>query len=216
MNSAQREIEKQASAIALDFFWRVAGRHQACMEQLQKTVGTVPDAVWWSLCFEPLVFGLSFFGEYVQNRFTAPERDWFAAELETATRWLLATTLFAPNGVVSLQPQTPASGRIGSPSQSRWALSQGHERALAPFSRWCEARQEQFKKSTNLQADSNKVFAELKTDIARDGFCCSDTVLHVFAEGVVGDAYRIRSEVLHDLPLMQLRIETSLPLSRAG
>ena len=54
MDSEPLDVEKQASAIAHEFFWCVAGRHQACIEQLQNTSGAVPDAVWWSLCFEPL------------------------------------------------------------------------------------------------------------------------------------------------------------------
>src|SRR5882757_7918465 len=99
MDSEPQDVEKQASAIAHEFFWCVAGRHQACVEQLQKTCGAVPDPVWWSLCFGPLVFGLSFFGERVRRQYTAPEQELFVAELETATRWLLATTLFAPNDV---------------------------------------------------------------------------------------------------------------------
>jgi hypothetical protein len=215
MDSEPHDVEKQASAIAHEFFWCVAGRHQACVEQLQNASGAVPDAVWWSLCFEPLVFGLSFFGECVRKHYTAPEQELFADELETATRWLLATTLFAPNDVGSAQSQMPPSARIGNPPQRRWVLSQGHERALAPFSRWCEARQGQLQEHTNLQTDSDRLFEDLKTDTTRDGFRCPDTVLRVFAEGVVCDAYRIRSEVLSDLSAQQ-RMETRLPHARTG
>lgn len=216
MDSEPHDVEKQASAIAHEFFWCVAGRHQACVEQLQKTCGAVPDPVWWSLCFGPLVFGLSFFGERVRRQYTAPEQELFVAELETATRWLLATTLFAPNDVGSPQSQMPPPDRIGKPSQRRWVLSRGHERALAPFSRWCEAQQGQFQEPTNLQTDSDRLFEELKTDTARDGFRCPDTVLRVFAEGVVCDAYRIRSEVLDDLRSAKQRMETRLPHTRTG
>ena len=67
MDSEPHDVEKQASAIAHEFFWCVAGRHQACTEQLQNTSGAVPDAVWWSLCFEPLLFGLSLFGKYARR-----------------------------------------------------------------------------------------------------------------------------------------------------
>ena len=216
IDSESHDVEKQASAIAHEFFWCIAGRHQACVEQLQKTSGAVPDAVWWSLCFEPLVFGLSFFGECFRKHHTAPEQELFAPELETATRWLLATTLFAPNDVGSPQSQMPASARIGKPPHSRWVLSQGHERALAPFSRWCEAQQGQFQGRTDPQSDSDRLFQVLKTDTARDGFCCQETVLRVFAEGVVCDAYRIVSGVLNDLCSAQQTMETRSPRARTG
>ena|ERR1700730_3493819 len=199
MDSEPHGVEKQASAIAHEFFWCVAGRHQACVEQLQNTSGAVPDAVWWSLCFEPLLFGLSFFDECARKHYTAPEQELFGAELETATRWLLATTLFAPDDVGSPQSQMPSSVRIGKPPPSRWALSKGHERALAPFSRWCEARQRQFQKQTNPQTDSDRLFEELKTDLARYRYGCPETVLRVFAQGVVSEAERIRSGFLNDL-----------------
>jgi hypothetical protein len=208
MDSEPHDPEKQASAIAHEFFWCVAGRHQACIEQLQGKSGAVPDAVWWSLCFEPLVFGLRFFGECIRKHYTALEQELFVAELETATRWLLATTLFAPDDVGSPQSQIPSSGRIGKLPQGRWVLSQAHERVLVPFSRWCEARHEQFQEQTNPQTDSERLFEELKTHMARDGFCSPDTVLHVFAEGVVSEAYRIRSGVLNDLCSAQQRKET--------
>ena len=109
MDCEPHDVEKQASAIAHEFFWCVAGRHQACIEQLQNTSGAVPDAVWWSLCFEPLVFGLSFFGEYARKRYATPEQELFVAELETATRWLLATTLFASGDVGLPSSQMPPS-----------------------------------------------------------------------------------------------------------
>ncbi len=195
MDNEPHDVEKQASTIAHDFFWCVAGRHQACIEQLQKTSSAVPDAVWWSLCFEPLVFGSSFFGEYARKQNPAPEQELFVAELETATRWLLATTLFAPTDVGSPPSQMPSTGQ---PAPSRWVLSKGHERALTPFTRWCEARQGHFQKPTNPQSDSRRLFVELKRDLARDGYRCSETVLRVFAQGVVGEAYRICSGVLND------------------
>ena len=199
MDNELHDLEKQASAIAHEFFWCVAGRHQACIEQLQNTPSAVPDAVWWSLCFAPLLFGLSFFGEYARKRYPAQERELFVAELETATRWLLATTLFAPHDVGSPQSQMPPSARNGEPPQSRWALTQGYERALAPFTRWCKARHGHFQEQTNPQSDSDGIFEELKTDFAKDGYRCPDTVLRVFARGVVSEAYRIRSGVLDDL-----------------
>jgi hypothetical protein len=217
MDSEPHDVEKQASAIAHEFFWCVAGRHQACTEQLQNTSGAVPDAVWWSLCFEPLLFGLSFFGEYARKHYTAPEQELFVAELEIATRWLLATTLFAPDDVGFPPSQVPPSGQ---PAPSRWVLSQGHEQALAPFSRWCEARQGHFhwfgrfrvtllrlakmfgwtfQEQAKPQSDSGRLFEELKTDLAGDGYRCPETVLRVFAQGVVSEAYRIRSGFLNNL-----------------
>ena len=216
MDSEPHDVEKQASAIAHEFFWCIAGRHQACTEQLQNTSGAVPDAVWWSLCFEPLLFGLSFFGEYARKHYTAPEQELFVAELETATRWLLATTLFAPDDVGLPPSQMPPSGQ---PARSRWVLTKGQERALAPFSRWCEIRQRQFhrrfhrfrvkllakvfgwhfRKETKPQTDSDWLFEELKTDLARDGYGCPETSLRVFAKGVVSEACRIRSGFLNDV-----------------
>ena len=222
MDSEPQDVEKQASAIAHEFFWCVAGRHQACVEQLQNTSAAVPDAVWWSLCFEPLLFGLTFFGEYARKHYTALEQELFVAELETAIRWLIAATLFEPNDIGLPSSQIPPSARIGQPARSRWVLTNGHERALAPFSRWCELRQRQFhrrfdgfrakllakvfgwhfQKQTKPQSESGRLFEELKTDLARDGYRCPETVLRVFAQGVVSEAYRIRayaiSAVLND------------------
>ncbi len=216
MDSEPREVEKQASAIAHEFFWCVAGRHQACVEQLQNTSGAMPDPVWWSLCFEPLVFGLSFFAKCVRKQYAEPEQELFVAELETAIRWLLATTLFSPCDVDSPESQTQPSARTEESSQGRWVLSRGHERALAPFSGWCKARQGQFQEQTNPQTDSDSLFEGLKADTARDGFCCPDTVLRVFAEGVLCDADRIRSEVFNDSRSAKQRPETMLPHARTG
>jgi hypothetical protein len=194
MGSEPQYVEKQASAIAHDFFWCVAGRHQACIEQLQNTSSTVPDPVWWSLCFESLLFGLSFFSEFARQQYPVPEQELFEAELETATRWLLATTLFSDD--VGFPPsEMPASCQA---TPSRWALSKGHERALTPFMRWCEARQGHFQKPTNPQSDSGRLFEELKRDLAKDGYRCPETVVRVFAQGVVDEAYGIRCGVLND------------------
>ena len=209
MDSELHHAEKQASAIAHEYFWCVAGRHQACVERLQETSAAVPYAVWLSLCFEPLLFGLNFFGEYARKHYAAPEQELFVAELETATRWLISTTLFEPNDVSFPPSQTPPSVQ---PARSRWVLTKGHERALAPFRRWCEVRQRQFhwrldrnvfrrhfQKQTNPHSDLSRLFEELKTDLSRDGYHCPETVLRVFAQGVVSEAYRIRSAVLNDL-----------------
>jgi hypothetical protein len=216
MDSEPHAVEKQASAIAHEYFWCVAGRHQACVEQLQDSSDTVPDPVWWSLCFEPLLFGLNFFGEYARKQYTAPEQELFVAELETATRWLLATTLFEPNDIGLPSSQVPPSVRIGQSARSRWILTKGHERALAPFSRWCELRERQFhrrfdefrakllpkvfgwhfQKQTEPQSESGRLFEELKMDLARDGYRCPETVLRVFAQGVVSEAYRIRAHAI--------------------
>jgi hypothetical protein len=203
MDSEPHDVEKQASAIAHAFFWSVAGRHQACVEQLQDISGAVPNAAWLSLCFEPLLFGLIFFREYARKRHRALEQELFMAELETATRWLLATIIFEPDDVDSSPSRTPPSDQIGQPARTRWVLTKGHERALAPFSRWCEVRQRQFQRQSNPQSDSGMLFEELKTDLARDGYRCPESLLRVFAEGVVSEAYRIRDEavsaVLNDL-----------------
>jgi hypothetical protein len=75
MNSEPHNVQKQASAIAHVFFWSVAGRHQACVEQLHDISGVVPNEVWLSLCFVPFLFGLSFFGEYAGKRYTAVEQE---------------------------------------------------------------------------------------------------------------------------------------------
>ena len=99
-------METQASAIAHEYFWCVAGRHQACIEQLQESFGTVPYELWLNLCFESIVFGLSFFGEYARKHYTASERELFVSELDTAMRWLLATTLFDP-GDIDHPPSQP-------------------------------------------------------------------------------------------------------------
>jgi hypothetical protein len=239
MDSEPHDVEKQASAIAHEFFWCVAGRHQACIEQLQDTSGAIPYAVWLSLCFEPLLFGLSFFGKYARKQYTAPEQELFVAELETATRWLIATTLFEPNDIDLPSSQMPPSVRIGQPARSRWILTEGHERALAPFSRWCEVRKRQFhrrfdefrakllgkvfgrqlQKQTEPQSESGRLFEELKMDLARDGYRCPETVLRVFAQGVVSEAYRIRSEVLNDLFSARpqyVEVEQRLTRARTG
>jgi hypothetical protein len=138
------------------------------------------------------------------------------AELETATRWLVSTTLFEPNDVSFPPSQMPPSVQ---PVRSRWILTKGHERALAPFSRWCEVRERQFhrrfdkfrakllakvfgwhfQKQTEPQSESGRLFEALKTDLARDGYHCPETVLRVFAKGVISEAYRIRSGALNDL-----------------
>ena len=196
MDSEPHDVEKQASAIAHAFFWSVAGRHQAGVEQLQDISGAVPNEVWLTLCFEPLLFGLSFFGEYARKRYTAPEQELFMAELETATRWLLATTVFQPDDVGFAPSQMPQSVRIGQPARSRWVLTKGQERALAPFSRWCEARQRQFQGQSNPESDSDRLLRELKTDLAKDAYHCPESVLRVFAQGVVSEAYRIRGEAI--------------------
>src|SRR3954452_9941285 len=161
MDSEPLEVEKRASAIAHEFFWCVAGRHQACIEELQKISGAVPDSVWWNLCFEPLVFGLSFFGKGVRDRYTPLEQELFEAELRTAIRWLLATTLFAPVDAGLAESQVPSFIRSGKLVRSRWVLSPGHERVLAPFLRCCEARHGQFQGPTTPQADSDRLFQGL-------------------------------------------------------
>jgi len=219
MDSEPHDVEKQASAIAHAFFWSVAGRHQAGVEQLQDISGAVPNEVWLSLCFEPFLFGLSFFGEYARKHYTPLEQELFMAELETATRWLLATIIFEPDDVGSSLSQMPQSVRVGQPARSRWVLTKGQERALTPFSRWCGVRQRQFHRRfdrfrakrfvllanvfgwqfrtpTNPQSDSGRFFEELKTDLARDGYHCPESVLRVFAQGVVSEAYRIRAEAI--------------------
>jgi hypothetical protein len=210
------DVQKQASTIAHEFFWCSAGRHQACVEELQNTSGAVPDCMWWSLCFEPLVFGLSFFSECVRQRYTAPERGLFIGELETAVRWLLATTLFAPCDAGSPVSQMPPSARTGQSLGSRWDLSPGHERALGPFSRFREERHGRFQQPTNPQTDSDMLFEALKADTARLGFCCPDTVVRVLAEGIVADAYRIRHEVLIDLDPAHLQKEPTLRRARTA
>jgi hypothetical protein len=196
MNSEPHNVQKQASAIAHVFFWSVAGRHQACVEQLHAISGAVRNEVWLSLCFEPLLFGLSFFGEYAGKRYTALEQELFMAELETATRWLLATVIFDPKDVGFARSQIPQLVRSPQPARSRWILTKGHERALAPFFRWCEVRQRQFQGQPNPQLDAGKLFEELQKDLAGDDYHCPESVLRVFAQGVVREAYRIRAEAI--------------------
>ena len=203
MDSEPHDVEKQASAIAHAFFWSVAGRHQACVEQLQGISDAVPNEVWLTLCFEPLLFGLSFFGNYARKRYTALEQALFVAELETATRWLLATVIFDPKDAGFVPSQIPSSQippiqipaiQIPQPARSRWVLTKGHERALAPFSRWCEVRQRQFQGQSDPQSDSERLLKELQKDLARDAYHCPESALRVFAQGVVSEAYRIRDE----------------------
>jgi hypothetical protein len=193
MNREPHAVEIHARAIAHEYFWCVAGRHQACVEQLQDK-SDVPNPVWLTLCFEPLLFGLSFFGEYAQKSYTTPEQTLFTAGLDKATRWLLATVIFEPyDGKLAPSP-TSRSVQIEQPARSRWVFTKGHERALAPFSRWCERRQQQFQTQKNARLDSNLLVKELTRDLATDGYRCPDSVLHVFAKGVVSEAWRIRAE----------------------
>jgi hypothetical protein len=195
MDYEPHNVEKQASAIAHAFFWSVAGRHQACVEQLQDISGAAPNEVWLSLCFEPFLFGLSFFGEYARRRYSPPEQELFMSELATRIRWLLATILFEPNDAGFAPSQMPQSVRIGQ-LRSRWSLTKGQERALAPFSRWCEAHQRQFQAQLDLQSDSSSLFEQLQEDLARDAYHCPESVLRVFAQGVVSEAHRIRAEAI--------------------
>src|SRR6266478_2009918 len=123
MDSEPHDVEKQASAIAHEFFWCVAGRHQACVEQLQDTSGEVPNAVWLSLCFEPLLFGLGFFGEYARKRYSTLEQELFRVEFSTAIRWLLATIIFEPAEVGFAPSQLPQLTEIAKPTRSRWVLT---------------------------------------------------------------------------------------------
>jgi hypothetical protein len=196
MNSEPHNVQKQASAIAQVFFWSVAGRHQACAEQLHDISGAVPNQVWLSLCFEPFLFGLSFLGQYAGKRYTALEQELFMAELETATRWLIATVIFDPKDVGFARPQMPQLVRSPQAPPTRWILTKGHERALAPFFRWCEVRQRQFQGQPNPQLDAGRLFEELQEDLARDAYHCPESVLRVFAQGVVSEAYRIRAEAI--------------------
>jgi hypothetical protein len=193
MNNQAHDVEKQATAIAHAFFWSVAGRHQACVEQLERISDVVPNQVWLTLCFEPLLFGLSFFGSYARERYTALEQALFIARFETATRWLVATILFDPKDLAFAPSQIP-SVQIAQPARRRYVLTKGHERALAPFSRWCEVRQRQFQGQLNPQSDSGRLLRELKTDLAKDAYHCPESVLRVFAQGVVSEACRIRDE----------------------
>ena len=196
MNSEPHNVQKQASAIAHVFFWSVAGRHQACVEQLHDISGAVPNEVWLSLCFVPFLFGLSFFGEYAGKCYTALEQELFMTELETATHWLLATVIFDPKDVGFVRSQIPQLARSPQPARSRWILTKGHERALAPFFHWCEVRQRQFQGQPNPQLDAGRLFEEIQKDLARDAYHCPESVLRVFAQGVVSEAYRIRAEAI--------------------
>jgi hypothetical protein len=193
MNNQVHDVEKQAAAIAHAFFWSVAGRHQACIEQLERISDVVPNQVWLTLCFEPLLFGLSFFGCYARERYTALEQALFIARFETATRWLVATIIFDPKDL-AFAPSQISSVQIAQPARRRYVLTKGHERALAPFSRWCEVRQRQFQGHSNPQPDSGRLLRELKTDLAKDAYHCPESVLRVFAQGVVSEACRIRDE----------------------
>ena len=56
-----------------------------------------------------------------------------------------------------------------------------------------------FQEQAKPQSDSGRLFEELKTDLAGDGYRCPETVLRVFAQGVVSEAYRIRSGFLNNL-----------------
>jgi hypothetical protein len=192
MNNQAHDVE-QATAIAHAFFWSVAGRHQACVEQLERISDVVPNQVWLTLCFEPLLFGLSFFGSYARERYTALEQALFIARFETATRWLVATILFDPKDLAFAPSQIP-SVQIAQPARRRYVLTKGHERALAPFSRWCEVRQRQFQGQSDPQSNSGRLLRELKTDLAKDAYHCPESVLRVFAQGVVSEACRIRDE----------------------
>jgi len=193
MSIQAHDVEKQATAIAHAFFWSVAGRHQACVERLQSNSGRVSNDAWLTLCFEPLLFGLSFFGDYARKRYTALERALFIAKLETATRWLIATILFDPKDVALAPSQVP-SLQISQPVRRRYVLAKGHERALAPFSRWCEIRQRQFRGQPNPRSDSARLLRELQKDLAGDAYHCPESDLRVFVEGVVSEAYRIHDE----------------------
>jgi len=193
MNNQAHGVEKQATAIAHAFFWSVAGRHQACVEQLERISDVVPNQVWLTLCFEPLLFGLSFFGSYAREPYTALEQALFIARFETATRWLVATILFDPKDLAFAPSQIP-SVQIAQPARRRYVLTKGHERALAPFSRWCEVRQRQFQGQSDPQSNSGRLLRELKTDLAKDAYHCPESVLRVFAQGVVSEACRIRDE----------------------
>lgn len=193
MNNQAHDVEKQATAMAHAFFWSVAGRHQACVERLQSHSGPVSNDVWLTLCFEPLFFGLSFFGNYSRKRYKALEQALFIAKFETATRWLVATILFDPKDVDFAPSQIP-SLQIPQPARKPYVLTKGHERALAPFSRWCETRQRQFRGQPNPQSDSARLLGELQKDLARDAYHCPESDLRLFLEGVVSEAYRIRDE----------------------
>ncbi len=193
MNREPHAVEKQARAIAHEYFWCVAGRHQACVEQLEES-DEVSNAVWLTLCFEPLLFGLSFFGEYGQKTYAAPEQTLFTAELDSATRWLIATVIFDPSDSSLAPSRSSRSVQIERPARGRWVLTKGHERAVAPFLLWSERRQRQFQTHKNAQFDSNLLFKELKRDLATDGYPCPESVLRVFAQGVLSEAWRIRAE----------------------
>ena len=148
------------------------------------------------------------------------------SELDTAMRWLLGYHSLDP-GDIDHPPSQPS--RSAQPIRSRWILTKGHERALAPFTLWCEARLSELRHSqfhrrlnedprprpmsellpnefrwrfqgqTNPRSDSGKFFEDLKADLAREGYSCPESVLHVFAQGVVSEAYRIRDEAASGL-----------------
>ena len=63
-----------------------------------------------------------------------------------------------------------------------------------------------------LESDSGRLFEELKTDLARDGYSCPETVLRVFVQGVVSEAYRIRDEAASGLK----GVTPTNPLARTG
>jgi hypothetical protein len=193
MNNQAHDVEKQATAMAHAFFWSVAGRHEACVEQLQSISGPVSNQAWLTLCFEPLLFGLSFFGNYARKRYTALEQALFTAKFDIATRWLIASVLFDPREISFVPSQVPPL-QIPQPAQKLYVLTKGHERTLAPFSRWCEIRQRQFQGQPNPQSDSARLLRELQKDLARDAYHCPESDLRLFVEGVVSEACRIRDE----------------------
>jgi hypothetical protein len=203
-------VEKQARAIAQTFFWSVAGRHQACVEQLQHTSGPVSNQAWLTLCFEPLLFGMGFFASYARNQYQGLQQASFLNELDTATRWLLSTVIFDPRHTFAPSRIAPAP----QPAGNRWVLTEEHEKALAPFSRWCEARQRDFQAQETPQSDSSgnmealveKFQEELKKDLADDAFHCPESILHVFAQGIVSEAFRIRDDAGRD--------ENTIPIDR--
>jgi hypothetical protein len=102
-------------------------------------------------------------------------------------------------------------------------LTKDHEKALTSFSHWREVRQQQFQwrlahrfnrfrarlliglanvlqwrlgRQIDPELDVFWLVKALKVGIADDEYRCSESVLRVFAEGVVNEAYRIRSELL--------------------
>ena len=77
------------------------------LNNCRRLSGPFPYELWLNLCFESIVFGLSFFWEYARKHYTASERELFVSELDTAMRWLLATTLFDP-GDIDHPPSQPS------------------------------------------------------------------------------------------------------------